>query len=189
MGGGKERKASMQMQGDIARQQNQVSQDYLGLAKQEQANRTALQKPAIDYYTRLISSNPAERMNAMAIPLGDIAKATRSAKESVYDSVPRGAARDFAASQLPMQQASQSATELNKAYNGAFPALSSIGTEAGQIGLQQTGAGMRSSEAAAGTNAGIMQNQQQQKASQLGMIGSLAGMGANIATGEFNALS
>ena len=71
---------------------------------------------------------------------------------------------------------------LNKAYTGAFPALSAIGTEAGQVGLQQTGAGMRSGEAAASTNNGVMQTQQQQKASQLGMIGSLAGMGANIAT-------
>lgn len=186
MGGGKERKASMQMQTDLAKQQNATSQEYLNLAKQEQAQRTALQQPSIDHYMKLISGNPSERMNAVAVPLGDLAKTTKSAREATYDTTPRGAARDFALSQLPMQQSSQSAELLNKAYNSAFPALSNLGTEAGQVGLQQTGAGMRSGEAAAGTNAGIMQNQQQQKASQLGMIGSLAGLGASAATGGFS---
>lgn len=185
MGGGKERKASMQMQTQIANDQNATSKEYLNLAKQEQANRTELQQPSIDHYMKLISGNPSERMNAVAVPLGDLAKTTKSAREAAYETSPRGAARDFALSQIPMQQSSQAAELLNTAYNSAFPALSGLGTEAGQVGLQQTGAGMRSGEAAGQTNQSVMNAQQQAKASQLGMIGSLAGLGASAATGGF----
>ena len=183
MGGGKERKQSAAMQNQIAQSQLQTSQDYLGLAKQEQERRTALQQPSIDFYTKLTGNDPNARMTAVAPALGDIARAGRSGKEAIYDSAPRGAARDFALSQVPQQQAAQGAEFLNKAFMGAFPAMASLGTESGQVGLQQTGAGMRGAEAASQTNQSVMQNQQAQKASQLGMIGSLAGMGGSLAMG------
>lgn len=183
MGGGKERKASRDMQSNIAREQQATSRQYLDLATQEQAHRKALQQPTIDFYSKIVGGDPNARMTAAAVPLGDIAKGSRGARESIMDSVPRGAGRNFALAQNENQKYSQSADYLNKAFMSAFPALSGLGTEAGQVGLQNTGAGMRGAEAAANTNQGVMQSQQAQKAAQLGLIGSLAGAAGSAATG------
>lgn len=185
MGGGKERKASMDMQSGIARDQLATSKQYLDLATQEQGRRSTLQQPTIDFYSKIVSGDPNARMTAAAVPLGDIAKGARGAREGIMDSVPRGAGRDFALAQNENQKYSQSADYLNKAFMGAFPALAGLGTEAGQVGLQNTGAGMRGAEAGANTNSGVLQTQAQQKAAQLGVIGSLAGAGGAAAGGYF----
>lgn len=185
MGGGKERKASMDMQAGIARDQLATSKQYLDLATQEQGRRNTLQQPTIDFYSKIVSGDPNARMTAAAVPLGDIARGARGARESIMDSVPRGAGRDFALAQNENQKYSQSADYLNKAFMGAFPALSGLGTEAGQVGLQNTGAGMRGAEAAANTNQGVMQSQAQTKAAQLGVLGSLAGAAGGVVTGGF----
>lgn len=184
MGGGKERKASMDMQSGIARDQQATSKQYLDLATQEQSRRNTLQQPTIDFYSKIIGGDPNARMTAAAVPLGDIARGARGARGAIEE-MPRGAGREFALAQNENQKYSQSADYLNKAFMNAFPALSGLGTEAGQVGLQNTGAGMRGAEAAAGTNSGVMQSQQQQKAAQLGLIGSLAGAAGSAATGGF----
>ena len=184
MGGGKERKASMQLQTDLAKQQAQTGQEYLGLAKGEQARRLEYQQPSVDFYKKLTGTDPTARMTAVAPALADQAKAARSAQGAIMEG-PRGVGRDYALSQLPVQQYQQGADYLNKAYMGAFPALAGLGTEAGSTGLQMTGAGLRGSEAAGNTNQGVMQAQSQQKAAQLGMIGSIAGLGASAVTGGF----
>lgn len=188
MGGGKERKASMQLQTDLAKQQAQTGQEYLGLAKGEQARRLEYQQPSVDFYKKLTGADPTARMTAVAPALADQAKAARGAQGAIMEG-PRGVGRDYALSQLPVQQYQQGADYLNKAYMGAFPALAGLGTEAGSTGLQMTGAGLRGTEGAAGTNKGIMDTQQQQKASQLNMIGSIAGgIGGGLAGGGLTKL-
>lgn len=187
MGGGKERKASMAMQTDLAKQQNATSQEYLKMAQGELAKRNDLQQPLVDYYKRLTSGNPSERMTAVAPALADQAKAAQGARGAIED-MPRGAGREYALAQLPMQQYAQGADMLNKAYTSAFPGLAGVGTESGQVGLQQAGAGMRGAESASNTNQSVIAAQQQQKASQLGMIGSIAGLGGSIATGGLSSL-
>jgi hypothetical protein len=97
--------------------------------------------------------------------------------------MPRGAARDFAISGIDRDAYGQSANFLNQAFLSSFPALAGLATEDSGIGLQQLGAGYRGIEGAAGTNNQIQQVQQQQKASQLGLFGNLAGMAAGVATG------
>lgn len=175
----------MDMQSGIARDQLATSKQYLDLATQEQGRRNTLQQPSIDFYSKITSGDPNARLTAAAIPIGDIARGARGARENIMDSVPRGAGRDFALAQNENQKYSQSADYLNKAFMGAFPALAGLGTEAGQVGLQNTGAGMRGAEAGANTNAGVMQTQQQQKAAQLGVIGSLAGAGGQAAAAKW----
>ncbi len=184
MGGGKERKASQDLQTSLAREQAENSRKQLDLAQSEMGRRHDLQRPAVDQFMRLLSSNPSERMVASSIPIGQISQQSRVAKESIYDSVPHGAARQAALAQIPRDQASQTSQMLNNAYMSAFPALAGLGTESGQVGLQQTGAGMRSSEAAAQTNNSVIDAQQRQKAATLGMLGSLAGTAGGAIAGS-----
>lgn len=183
MGGGKERKATQDRQLALQSQQQQTANIALGNSKAENDRRLDLQKPAIDYYKGLTSNDPNMRLTAAAAPLGDIARTGRSTSAAIADNVPRGAARDFAQSQVPQNTYSQSAGYLNQAFNNAFPALANIGTESGGVGLQYQGAGLRGLEGAGQTNAAIGHQQQQQKASQLGVLGSLAGVAGSVATG------
>jgi hypothetical protein len=121
-------------------------------------------------------------MTAIAPALADQAKAMKSARGAIEEQ-PRGAGRDYLLASTYRDQAAQGADLLNKAYMNAFPAQAGIGTESGQVGLQQAGAGLRAGESAANINQGIMQTQQQEKATQLGLIGSVAGMGASAMAG------
>ena len=187
MGGGKERKASMQMQTDLARQQSDLSKQYNTMAQGELARRGELQNPLIEQNKRLMSSNPSERMTAIAPALADQTRAAQSARGAIEDQ-PRGAGREFALAQLPMQQYSQASDLLNKAYMGAFQTQAALGTESGNVGLQQAGAGLRGAEGAANANQSVIQAQQQQKASQLGMIGSIAGLGGAALSGGLGAI-
>jgi len=183
LGGGKERKASQQMQADIARKQLDVGKEQLGMAKTQMDQRTALQKPSVDFYTKILSGDPTARMTAAAPLMGEVSRGARAAKEQIYDSVPHGAARNAALAQVPRDTNAKSAEALNNVYMGAFPALSSLGTESGQVGLQQTGAGFRGVEGSATTNNSVIDAQQKQKAATLGMIGSLAGVAGSAASG------
>lgn len=183
MGGGKERKATQDRQIALQQQQQNTANAALATADTENKRRLELQQPAIDYYKGITSGDPNARLTAAAVPIGDISRTGRATSAAIADNVPRGAARDFAQSQVPQNTYAQSASYLNDAFTKAFPALANIGTESGGVGLQYQGAGLRSTEGAAQTNQGIAQNQQAQKASQLGVLGSLAGLGGNIATG------
>jgi len=171
------------MQTDIARQQLEVGKQQLAQSTASMGERKALQKPSIDFYTKILSGDPTARMTAAAPMMGEISRGARASQEQIMDSTPHGAARDFAMSQVPRDANAQSADALNKVYMGAFPALSSIGTESGQVGLQQTGAGLRGMESGATTNQSVMDAQQKQKAATLGMIGSLAGAAGGALTG------
>lgn len=182
MGGGKERKATQQRQEALSQQQEQLGKFFMDQSKEALAQRQKLQAPVIDYYTQLASGDPSKVMAASAVPLGNLAKMTQQAKANIMEMAP-GAARTAALGQLNREAGGQQATTLNQAYLSAFPALQGLAAESGSTGLQEAGAGYRGTEGAAASNQQIMQAQQQQKASQLGLIGSLAGAAGSIAGG------
>lgn len=188
MGGGKERRETQRLQTDLGKQQVSLGNEFLNLSRQELGRRNELQQPGIDFYKNIISGDPNARLTAAATPLADISRSARRAKEEIYNTAPRGAARDFALSQVPQQSYAQSADLLNKTYLSAFPALSQYGSESGNMSLQQAGAGLRGIEGGINTNKSVMDNQQQQKASTMNLLGGLAGTAGTIATGGTSSL-
>ncbi len=182
MGGGKQRKETQQRQQALSQQQEELGKYFIEQSKEGLAQRQKLQAPAVDYYTQLASGDPTKIMSASAIPLANLTRMTQQARGNIMEMAP-GAARTAALGQLGREAAGQQSSMLNQAYLSAFPALQGLASEAGGIGLQSAGAGYRGIESAGATNQQIMQMQQQQKASQLGLIGSLAGAAGNIATG------
>ena len=182
MGGGKQRKETQQRQVGLSQQQEELGRYFMEQSKEGLAQRKQLQAPVIDYYTKLASGDPTQIMSASAVPIGNLAKMTQQARASIMEMAP-GAARTAALGQLGRETAGQQSTLLNQAYLSAFPALQGLATESGSTGLQSAGAGYSGIGAAANTNQQIMQAQQQQKASQLGLIGSLAGAAGSIAGG------
>ena len=182
MGGGKQRKETMERQTALSKQQEDLGKYFMEQSKEGLAQRKQLQSPVIDYYTKLASGDPTQIMTASAVPLGNLAKMTQQAKANIMEMAP-GAARTTALAQLNREAGGQQSTLLNQAYLSAFPALQGLASESGNTGLQTAGAGYRGVEGAASSNKDIMQIQQQQKASQLGLIGSLAGAAGGIAGG------
>lgn len=182
MGGGKDRKASQQRQEGLSRTQEELGRYFMEQSKQDLAQRRQLQAPVVDYYTKLASGDPTQIMTASAAPLANLSRMTQQARANIMEMAP-GAARTAALGQLGREAAGQQSTLLNQAYLSAFPALQGLASESGSTGLQTAGAGYSGIGAAANTNQQIMQAQQQQKASQLGLIGSLAGAAGSIAGG------
>lgn len=182
MGGGKDRKASQQRQEGLSRTQEELGRYFMEQSKQDLSQRRQLQAPVIDYYTKLASGDPTQIMTASAAPLANLSRMTQQARANIMEMAP-GAARTAALGQLGREAAGQQSTLLNQAYLSAFPALQGLASESGGVGLQTAGAGYSGIGAAANTNQQIMQMQQQQKASQLGLLGSMAGLAGGLAGG------
>lgn len=83
-------------------------------------------QPAVDYWTKVASGDRAAMSEAMAPQSEQLAKWLQQSKETVMTSVPRGAARDYALAQLPMQAATQAAKSLGEARQQAFSVLPEI---------------------------------------------------------------
>jgi len=180
MGAGN-RKESKQRQQGLSNYQEESGRFFMDQSKQELEQRRKIQAPVIERYTKLASGDPTEIMAASAVPLGNLAKATQQARANIMEMAP-GAARTAALGQLGRESGGQQASFLNQSYLSAFPALQGLATESASTGLSAAGAGYRGVEGAATTNKGIMDTQQAEKASQLGLVGSLAGMAGSIAT-------
>lgn len=185
MGGGSKRKAAEQEQRNIYQQQKDLADFFMGQSKEELARRREMQKPVVDYYTQLASGDPSKILTASAVPLGNLAKMTQQAKANIMEMAP-GAARTAALGQLSREAVGQQATILNQGFFGGLEGMKQLAGEAGTMGLQQAGAGYRGIEGAGATNKQLMDTYQQQKASQLGLIGSLAGAAGGIAGGFIN---
>ena len=188
MGGGRERKESENFQKDIRKTQFDQGQSQIAQSAASIESGNRLRQPSIDYYTRMSSGDPGAMLTAAAVPLGNLSRSAAGAKESIRDTVPRGAARDFAMANVDRDAYGQSAGFLNQAFLSSFPALQALASEQTGTGLQQLGAGYRGIEGSASTNNQIQQIQQQKKASQMGLIGNLAGMAAAPLTGGLTAM-
>ncbi len=181
MGGPKKENTNLELQNSknnlaLSQQLQSQSQDQIATQKQYQA-------PLVNFLQGIISGNSGSRLATAAVPIGQIAQGVQQARESIYDSVPAGAGRDYALAGLKRDQAAQTSGLLNQAYLNAFPTLANIGTGNANLGLQLQGAGLNaSSQGAAGINA-INQRDAQTKASTMGLIGSLAGAAGTAAGG------
>lgn len=196
---------------NLANQQVGVSQEELALAREDRARRDQLiqpavdvyksqidlQNPAIDFLKRLTSGDSSAVTTAAAPILSQITRQFQGAEESVYSNAPRGAARDFALSQIPVQQADSTAQALSAPITGAYSTLLNLGQSAtdklanvasgfGSFSLQEVGAGLRAQEGAAGTLNNVMQAQAARKAATMGFLGNLAQAGGIAAGGALS---
>ena len=183
MGGGKERKQSENIQTGIRDTQLGMGKEQYSAGTSQIAARNDMLTPIVEHYKKLISGDPNTTMTAAAIPLGNIAKLAQQQKGSIEDSVQSGPARDYAIGRLGRDAYAKQAETLNNLHEGAYQSLHGIANEDAQLGLQQLGAGSRGTEAASSTNQGIMQAQNQRKAAQLGLVGSIAGIAGGAAGG------
>ena len=160
------------------------------LSDQAQASmdqRNKLQAPAIAQLTKIVSGDKNALTSATSVPIGQLAKSAQASKENIYDQIPAGAGRDVALAQNTMSKNSGVASFLNQTYMNAFPALAQMGSESGNVGLQQTGASLNSMSGSTNAYGQVMNADAQNKASTMGLVGSLAGAGGMAASGKSDA--
>lgn len=182
MGSGKNKQAENN-QNALAASQLKTNQEMLGFFKDRTAKMDTLQQPAIARFQKIASGDPTAMISASAVPLGNIENSYRASKENIYDSVPSGAAREFALAGLSRDKGANISGTLNQGYLNAFNALLGIGKDQGAFGLQEAGAGITSGQAAGQTNQSLMDASAQRKASQMGLFSSLAGAAGTAAGG------
>lgn len=186
MGASKTLKQSQRNQVDIANKAQQMGNLSSEQGQQAFGQRGELLQKPIDHYSMLASGNPTAMMTAAAPGLSNIAKQSQSAKGSIMETVPAGAARNYALSKLERDKAGAGADFLNQSYMQAFPALQGIATDTGNFGLQQLGAGFRGLEAAGQGNQAVIQSETQRQAAKMNMLGGIASMAGGGIFGAMN---
>jgi hypothetical protein len=166
---------------DSQRQAETITNEQLGilreqnnLQRQNYERSQALMQPAISRLQALISGDRSAALREVAPQLGEIDSGYQAAKDSIFDTIAPGAARDYALSQLERQKATAKSGFMNEATMSAFDKLANLGSGYGSFSLQQLGAALRGGEGASQSNQGLMQNEAARKQAQMSFFGDLA---------------
>lgn len=143
---------------------------------------TSAFQPALDFYTSLAKGNTAAETEAGGSLLAQNTAGTNAARENIYATAPRGAARDFALAQLPIQSQQNASNILSQAKLGGLQSLAGIGGTFLNESNALTGAGIGAGGQAANIFSNVAQNQEQQAAATLNAIGGLIGGAVDILT-------
>jgi hypothetical protein len=129
--------------------------------------------PALNFYTNLASGNTAAETEAGGSLLAQNTQGMNAARENIFSTAPRGAARDFALSQLPIQGQLNASNILSQAKLGGLQSLEGIGSTLFGESNALTGAGIGAGGQAASIFGNVAANQEQQAAATLSAIGGL----------------
>lgn len=183
--GGRNKQAEQISQQNASFQQD-IAKHNQALADENSKLRGQYQKPFIDFNTKIASGDRNSMLTASAVPLSNLDKQYNQSKSTVYDTVAPGIGREAALTQAAMQHGDSTAGYLNDAYTKSLQNLYGAGTEAGDTGLQQTGAAYRGYEGSNQAAQQLQQNATQRKAATMGAFGSLANLAGG---GIFGALA
>lgn len=175
-------KQDMNAERSIGAQQNQQAQWAIGAGQGAIDKMSALQNPLVQYLKGQMT-NQSNRVAANAVPIGQIAQGGAQARESILDSQPAGAGRDFALAGIKRDQSAQTSGLLNSAYLAAPGAMANLGSQQGQLGTALTGQGGGLLGGAATTYGNVAQQQAQANQGWMNALMGVAGIAGNVATG------
>ena len=135
---------------------------------------------AESYYGKLSSGDPNALARANAPAIQQVTEQSNSAKNSILQNNPRGGERNLALEEADISKGAQISNLTTSSYLQSFPSLASLGGQNVSAANSATGTGVQSMNAAANQYGNIQQLNNEQKATQLGFISSLAGAGASL---------
>jgi hypothetical protein len=133
------------------------------------------------YYGKLASGDPAALARANAPAIQQITESSNAAKKNIMQDNPRGAERTLALEEADINKGTQISQLTTGSYLGAFPSLAQLGGQNISQGNQATATGLQGMNAAGNQYGQLQQLQNEQKATQLGFISSLAGTAGTLA--------
>jgi hypothetical protein len=137
---------------------------------------------AENYYGTLASGDPNAIARANAPAIQAISGKTAAAKENILKDMPRGGARTLGLEQADISQGAQESNLETGSYLSSFGSLAQLGGQNVGQGTSAIGTGMQGMNAAANQYGQLQQIDNEQKATQLGFIGSMAGSATELAT-------
>ena len=140
---------------------------------------------AESYYGKLASGSPQALATANAPAIAGITQATGSAEKSILQDNPRGGQTNLALEQAKLSQGAQIGNLTTQSYTNAFPSLAGIGGQNVSQGNAATATGLQGMQGAANQYQGLLSNNAADKASTLGMFGSLGEGIGSVAGGAF----
>jgi hypothetical protein len=138
---------------------------------------------ATSYYGKLASGDPTALARANAPAIQQITGQTNAAKKNILQDMPRGGERNLALEEADINKGAQISQLTTGSYLSAFPSLAQLGGQNVSQGTQATGVGLQGMNASANQYGQLQNMMNEQKATQLGFITSLAGAGAEAAAG------
>lgn len=132
------------------------------------------------YYGKLASGDPAALARANAPAIQSITSNTNSAKKNIVQDQPRGGERNLALEEADLSQGAQISQLTTGSYTGSFGSLAGLGGQNVSQGTAATSTGLQGMNAASNQYGQLQQINNEQKATQLGFITSLAGAAASV---------
>lgn len=133
------------------------------------------------YYGKLASGDPNALARANAPAIQSITEKSNQAKQNIIQDNPRGGERNLALEEADIAKGAQISNLTTGSYVGAFPSLASLGGQNVGQGNAATSTGLQGMNSAANQYGQLQQLSNEQKATQMGFITSLAGAGASLA--------
>jgi len=133
------------------------------------------------YYSKVASGDPAALARANAPAIQQITEQSNAAKKNILQDNPRGGERNLALEEADITKGAQISNLTTGSYLGSFGSLAGLGGQNVSQGTAATSTGLQGLNAAANQYGNLQQLQNEQKATSLGFISSLAGAGAGIA--------
>jgi hypothetical protein len=130
------------------------------------------------YYGKLASGDPNALARANAPAIQQITGQSNQQLSNIMQNAPRGGARDLAISEADLSKGAQISNLTTGSYTNAFPSLASLGGQNVGQGNAATSTGLQGMNSAANQYGNLQQLNNEQKATQLGFVSSLAGAGA-----------
>lgn len=131
------------------------------------------------YYGKLASGDPAALNRANAPAIQQITGNANAAAKNITQDMPRGGERNLALEEGDLSKGSQISQLTTGSYTGSFGSLAGLGGQNVSQGNAATGTGLQGMNAAANQYGQLGQLANEQKATQMGFISSLAGAGAS----------
>jgi hypothetical protein len=135
------------------------------------------------YYGKLATGDPAALARANAPAIQSITSASNSAKKNITQDMPRGGERNLALEEADLSKGAQISGLTTGSYTSSFGSLAGLGGQNVSQGTAATGTGLQGMNAAANQFGQLQQLNNEQKATQLGFFGSLAGAAGTAAGG------
>lgn len=176
MGGGN--KELDRAQSNAINFQTDLGKDLVALGRDEFGRKKELQAPYEKQQRDLATGNIGTMMSTMSVPMGMFKQQAKASRDQIMNTMPPGAARDYALAELDRNEVGGTYDFLRSAYLQAPVNLAQLSTEAGNFGLQATGQGANDINSGITGRQGQMQVAAQRQAAWMGMIGNIAGMAA-----------
>jgi hypothetical protein len=160
--------------GDITRQQLGIASEQSRREAESYSDMKRLMQPLITKTSALAGGDRGEALSAAMPVISQLSSGFHGARQQILNTMPAGAARDRALSDLTTQMFTNIGGAQARAVQEAPNILAGLGSEIGGYGLQQLGASLAALSGGAETNKSAMDARVAQQRALLNFFGSLA---------------